>query len=131
MFLNDPSRLAVLDRLGENSLTCFDAVQRSDIDSFTQTIAASWSLNQQLDVGTNPTEVRDLLDRIASHLSAWKLAGAGGGGFLYMVAKDAQHAGAVGPARVGKRSREPPCPFRRDVTFGHWPACDEELNVAA
>ena len=95
MFLNDPSRLAVLDRLGENSLTCFDAVQRSDIDSFTQTIAASWSLNQQLDVGTNPTEVRDLLDRIASHLSAWKLAGAGGGGFLYMVAKDAQHAQLV------------------------------------
>ncbi len=92
MFLNDPSRLNTLDQIGKNSLDCFDAIQRSDVDGFTNTIAKSWSLNKELDSGTNPDEIRQLIDRIEPHLSAWKLAGAGGGGFLYMIAKDVQDA---------------------------------------
>ena len=32
-----------------------------------------------------------MIERIAPHISALKLAGAGGGGFMYLIAKDAQH----------------------------------------
>lgn len=92
MFLNDPVRLSILNRIGENSSECFDAVQRSDIESFSKSVARSWELNQLLDDGTNPPEIAKLLERIQPHLSSCKLSGAGGGGFLYILAKDMQCA---------------------------------------
>ena len=92
MFLNDPARLAVLTKIGANSLECFDAVQRFDMEAFAATVDRSWQLNQSLDSGTNPPEVQLILERIEPHLTAMKLAGAGGGGFVYLVAKDADHA---------------------------------------
>ena len=67
-------------------------MQRSDVDAFSDTIAQSWSLNQQLDVGTNPPQVQELIERISPYLSSFKLAGAGGGGFIYMIAKDVDQA---------------------------------------
>ena len=92
MFLNDPQRLSILAPIGENSAACFDAVQRSDVSAFSRAIARSWTLNQQLDAGTNPPEVQELIARIDPYLSGFKLTGAGGGGFLYMIAKDAEQA---------------------------------------
>ena len=92
MFLNDPKRLSVLGPIGENSIACFDAVQRSDVAAFSQSIARSWALNQQLDVGTNPPAIAELIKRIEPYLSSFKLSGAGGGGFLYMIAKDPEQA---------------------------------------
>ena len=92
MFLNDPKRLSILGPIGENSNACFDAVQRSDVSAFSQSIARSWELNQQLDVGTNPPVVQELMNRISPYLSSFKLSGAGGGGFLYMIAKDVEQA---------------------------------------
>ena len=92
MFLNDPKRLSILGPIAENSNACFDAVQRSDVSAFSQSIARSWDLNQQLDVGTNPPVVQELISRISPYLSSFKLSGAGGGGFLYMIAKDVEQA---------------------------------------
>ncbi|TWU41487.1 D-glycero-alpha-D-manno-heptose 7-phosphate kinase [Novipirellula aureliae] len=92
MFLNDPARLSVLDRIGENSLECFDAAQRSDMSVFNRSIRRSWELNQRLDEGTNPAEVSQLVERVESMCSSLKLSGAGGGGFLYMIARDAESA---------------------------------------
>lgn len=88
MFLNDPACLSILNRIGENSLECFDAVQRSDVESFSISVARSWELNQLLDEGTNPPEIAGLLERVEPYLSSCKLSGAGGGGFLYMIARD-------------------------------------------
>ena len=91
MFLNDPVRLNVLAGIGTNSRYCFDAVQRFDFEDFSESVDRSWQLNQALDCGTNPPEVAQMIERIAPHISALKLAGAGGGGFMYLIAKDAQH----------------------------------------
>ena len=111
MFLNDPERLSILGSIGENSTACFDAVQRSDVAAFSRTIARSWELNKQLDVGTNPPEIQELIERIRPFLSSFKLAGAGGGGFLYMIAKD------VGKAHQLRHELEnnPPNPLARFV----------------
>ena len=92
MFLNAPERLSILASIGENSTACFDAVQRSDVAAFSKTVARSWELNQQLDAGTNPPEIQQLIERIKPYLSSFKLSGAGGGGFLYMIAKDVEQA---------------------------------------
>lgn len=92
MFLNDPVRLNVLAEIGANSRRCFDAVQRFNFEDFAASIDRSWQLNQALDSGTNPPEVAHMIESIAPHVSALKLAGAGGGGFMYLIAKDATHA---------------------------------------
>lgn len=92
MFLNDPARLSVLAKIGVNSLNCFDAVQRLNFEDFTSSVDRSWQLNQALDCGTNPPKVASIIERIQPHVSGLKLAGAGGGGFMYLIAKDAEHA---------------------------------------
>ena len=92
MFLNDPTRLSVLAGIGTNSHRCFDAVQRFDFEDFASSIDLSWQLNQALDSGTNPPQVSSIIERIEPHVSGLKLSGAGGGGFMYLIAKDAAHA---------------------------------------
>lgn len=45
-----------------------------------------------LDSGTNPPAVEDIIRQIKDYTLGYKLPGAGGGGYLYMVAKDPQAA---------------------------------------
>ncbi|MBX3427475.1 MAG: hypothetical protein KF688_17480 [Pirellulales bacterium] len=92
MFLNDQDRLATIDAIGRNSRDCFDAVQRGDLPAYGASIDRSWRLNQALDDGTNPPAVAELVARIAPHAAALKLAGAGGGGFLYILCRTADAA---------------------------------------
>ena len=113
MFLNDPQRLSILAAIGENSSDCFDAVQRSDVKAFSRSIAKSWQLNQQLDVGTNSPEIQTLMQRIEPYLSSFKLSGAGGGGFLYMIAKDVEQAQLL----RRELDNNPPNPLARFVTM--------------
>jgi mevalonate kinase len=48
--------------------------------------------NKLLDTGTNPPEVERIIHRISDYTLGYKLPGAGGGGYLYMLAKDAEAA---------------------------------------
>jgi len=41
-----------------------------------------------LDRGTNPPGVAQIIDLVKDYTLGYKLPGAGGGGYLYMVAKD-------------------------------------------
>jgi galactokinase/mevalonate kinase-like predicted kinase len=88
MFLNSPSHLRILDEIGQNAERCFNAVQRCDRQALEQCVRHSWALNQALDSGTNTPEIGKILDRIAPWMSAGKLLGAGGGGFLLIFAHD-------------------------------------------
>ena len=55
-------------------------------------VGKSWKLNQALDPGTNPEAVEAIIRRIDDYCLGYKLPGAGGGGYLYMVAKDPEAA---------------------------------------
>lgn len=90
MFLNDAERLRILHRIRQNGRICFDAVQRANVSDFNAAVCNSWAMNCALDSGTNPPEVEKVIDSVNSHLSAVKLAGAGGGGFIFFVAKDTE-----------------------------------------
>lgn len=87
MFLNEASRLRQLEAIGKNARACFDAIQREDGDGFCASVRRSWKCNCALDSGTNPAEVDALIDRISPYASAMKLSGAGGGGYLFLVAE--------------------------------------------
>jgi len=58
-------------------------------------VRKTWQQNQMLDSGTNPEEVRKITDLIDDLCLGYKLPGAGGGGYLYMVAKDPDAAARI------------------------------------
>jgi galactokinase/mevalonate kinase-like predicted kinase len=95
LFLNSAERLAVVSEIGHNATFAADALQRNDWPMLCETIRRSWLLNQELDPGTNPPAVQAILDRVKDHLAAAKLLGAGGGGYMLMLAKDEDAAQRV------------------------------------
>jgi galactokinase/mevalonate kinase-like predicted kinase len=113
IFLNSSARLETVHRIARASVFCHDAIQRNDFEGFTEAVRLSWQLNQTLDSGTNPQEAQAILDRAGTDLAAAKLLGAGGGGYLFMIAKDAEAA-----LRIRKRLEdEPPNEGARFVDF--------------
>lgn len=88
IFLNSKERLDTVDAIAQTAFQCHDAVQRGDFDSFIAAVQQSWRLNKQLDAGTNPPEVQQILDAAGDELAAAKLLGAGGGGYLFMIARN-------------------------------------------
>jgi len=88
IFLNSESSLNTVRAIAANADYCHDALHRLDFQSFSESIRRSWDLNRKLDAGTEPEEVKDLLKSIESDCSAVKLLGAGGGGYLFIIACD-------------------------------------------
>jgi galactokinase/mevalonate kinase-like predicted kinase len=113
VFLNSPTHLRILENIGHNAARAFDAVQRADFEDLACAIDTSWELNQQLDDGTNPPSVQGILDSIQDWLRAAKLLGAGGGGYLLMLAKDETAAGRIRQALTAR----PPNAKARFVDF--------------
>jgi galactokinase/mevalonate kinase-like predicted kinase len=54
-----------------------------------------WQLNQVLDPHTTNAPINAILDRARPYIHGAKLAGAGGGGFLMLLARDAEAAYAL------------------------------------
>lgn len=92
MFLNSGPHLAILDEMKAHALNLFEAIQREDFETFGKLVGKSWRLNQALDSGTNPPSVQQIIEQVHDYCLGYKLPGAGGGGFLYMVAKDPEAA---------------------------------------
>jgi len=95
MFLNSGRRLDTLRKIRENVDPAVEAIQRNDMGALGAAIKRSWELNQELDSGTNPPAVQSILAKVEDHLLGAKLLGAGGGGFIFMIAKDPESAQRV------------------------------------
>ena len=92
IFLNSPRHLGIIEEISENAKIAFNAIQTSNYQMLVSSVRESWRLNQLLDRGTNPPEVKKILDSIEDYLDAAKLLGAGGGGYLIMFAKSTDAA---------------------------------------
>ena len=92
MFLNEHDQLRLLRQMRQHALDMFEAVQRQDFRLMGRLVGRSWQQNQLLDGGTNPPEVAALTALVDDLCLGYKLPGAGGGGYLYMVAKDPEAA---------------------------------------
>lgn len=95
MFLNDGSQLRLLEQMKYHALEIADAIQRNDFKSYGLLVAETWKQNMSLDSGTNPPSVQNIISRISDLCYGLKLPGAGGGGFIYMVAKDPEAASRI------------------------------------
>ena len=95
MFLNNGKELRQLRAMKAHAHNMYEAIQRQDFQELGQLIRKTWLQNQLIDSGTNPDSVRRITDLVDDLCLGYKLPGAGGGGYLYMVAKDPEAAARI------------------------------------
>ncbi len=95
MFVNHHQQLLQLREMKAHSVDMYEAIQRQDFRVMGELIRKTWDQNQCIDSGTNPDSVRRITDLIDDLCLGYKLPGAGGGGYLYMVAKDPEAAARI------------------------------------
>lgn len=95
MFLNSSAHLALLKEMKQHALETYRVIQSGDFERYGRMVLNTWEQNKALDSGTNPPEVEHIISMIKDYAYGYKLPGAGGGGYLYMVAKDRQAAARI------------------------------------
>lgn len=98
--------------LAQAADNCWDAILRHDLDSFATAYRASFDAQTAMFPGMiNPTvdgklceqaSVQPYIDKYSSlpDVLAWKLAGAGGGGYLALVVRDAESFASERPEAI-------------------------------
>lgn len=122
LFLNSKEHLDVIQGIGEHARHFYQVLLQHDVEQFAQGLRESWRLNQLLDAGTNVPAVQALIERCGPALAGCKLAGAGGGGFLLMQARDPDAAGWI-------RQHLQTDPLNRRARFVDWTVSQEGLQV--
>lgn len=95
MFLNSSRHLELLREMKLHATDMYDAILRNNFEEAGRLVRKTWKQNQLLDEGTNPPAVQALTRQIDDLCLGYKLPGAGGGGYLYMVAKDPEAAARI------------------------------------
>lgn len=95
MFLNHNGQLQMLREMKAHALDMYETIQRHDFNQLGVLVRKTWIQNQTIDSGTNPAAVKALTDLVDDLCLGYKLPGAGGGGYLYMVAKDPEAAARI------------------------------------
>ena len=95
MFLNHGGELALLREMKEHTMEMYEAIQCNDFRRMGLLMRRTWQQNQTLDNGTNPPAISALTDLVDDLCLGYKLPGAGGGGYLYMIAKDPEAAARI------------------------------------
>lgn len=95
MFLNENAELAQLREMKAHALEMFDAIQRVDFNRMGALVRKTWTQNQLIDSGTNPAAIQAITSLVDDLCLGYKLPGAGGGGYLYMIAKDVEAAARI------------------------------------
>ena len=101
-----PAAIEAVAGLKENAPRMRDALVRGDSDRFTEELDRYMRLKRQIDPGSSPPMFDALAKRWRKDLAAWCFAGAGGGGFMLLVAKDARAAARL-RADIAQRPQHP------------------------
>jgi len=89
------------------------ALQQGDLETFAGCVNRYWRDKKLLDAGSTNEKVDDIIDLIRPHVAAVTLAGAGGGGFMYILAKSPRELKKVRMVL----EKNPPSPASRFYTF--------------
>ncbi|QYK49372.1 MAG: hypothetical protein KF838_05845 [Phycisphaeraceae bacterium] len=85
----DPRMLHAVVALKDGAIAMADAVKAGNQSEITVRLAEYWSLKRAADSGASLPSVESITHTLRDHLAAWELPGAGGGGYLFMIARDA------------------------------------------
>ena len=95
MFLNSGTHLHLLGEMKAHALDLFETIQQGDFETYGKLVGKTWAQNKALDAGTNPPAIEQIISLIHPYALGYKLPGAGGGGYLYIVAKDPEAAARI------------------------------------
>ena len=92
---------------------CAKAVREGDFAGFEAAVNGYWRDKKLLDPGSTNERVEEMIDAVRPLLSAVTLTGAGGGGFMFMVAKSEKAADGI--RRIF--TEKPPSKYSRFYDF--------------
>ena len=95
MFLNHGAQIQMLRDMKHHVSDMYDAIQRDDFNRMGHLIGRTWQQKKGIDPGTNTPAVEAITRLVDDLCLGYKLPGAGGGGYLYMVAKDPDAASRI------------------------------------
>ncbi|MGE9289665.1 MAG: bifunctional fucokinase/fucose-1-phosphate guanylyltransferase [Puniceicoccales bacterium] len=95
MFLNRQEHLRCLEDLAEHALQMYECLQKGNFERMGRLVDRTWALNQRLDSGTCTPVIEKILAPLEDWILGKKLLGAGGGGYLLLLAKDETSAGRI------------------------------------
>ncbi len=105
----EPEAVRIVHALKHGAEAMADAVRRGDFDAFAARLGDYWALKRSFDPAATNPRIDAIADAHRRDLAAWELPGAGGGGFLMLLARDAAAA-----TRIRRRvDRTPPNPLAR------------------
>lgn len=96
-YRRDPGGVAsgLVKALKRDAREGFKALARRDYATFADKVGSYWVHKKALDPGSTNPEVESLIARIEPWTAAVTLCGAGGGGFLFAIAKSAAARGSI------------------------------------
>ena len=99
--------------LRDGAERCYAAISKGDWERFAACVNEYWMLKKAMDPGSTNERVEYIIARISPWTSAVTLAGAGGGGFMFILAKSAEAKRKI----MASLSRRPPVRWARFYDF--------------
>jgi len=86
-YARDPAMVANADALVSNAHDSVAAIEAGDLEHIGKCMSMYWEHKKYMAPGCEPTFVKQMLDAMKPHIFGGSMAGAGGGGFMYVLAK--------------------------------------------
>jgi fucokinase len=97
----DPEMVWIQQEIARLAVAMRDALLDRDLGQFGALLGEHWALNKRMDPGCTNPFIDDLFELMAPYIDGGKLAGAGGGGFAMVIARDREARSALS-ARLGR-----------------------------
>ena len=91
----EPKTLAIIERLKAGAAKMRADLERNDVEAFARGVLDFWECKKAIDPGATNPLIESIIRPITDRLSGYELPGAGGGGFIFMIAKDPDAAASV------------------------------------
>ncbi|XP_069822471.1 L-fucose kinase isoform X2 [Dendropsophus ebraccatus] len=83
-----PDILQNVDDLVNNAELCAESFRKGDLQLLGRCLSTYWQQKKCMAPGCEPLAVRKIMDTLEPHVYGQSLAGAGGGGYLYILTKE-------------------------------------------
>ena len=91
----EKSLMETVSRLKAGAERTRRALDAQNLEAFAEGVAEYWSLKKSIDPGSTTEQIEEMLARVKDRVMVAMLPGAGGGGFVFMIAKSAEDAKAI------------------------------------
>ena len=99
--------------LRDGAERCFKAVKAKNWERFAACVNEYWMLKKAMDPGSTNERIEYIIARMSPWTSAVSIAGAGGGGFMFILAKSAEAKNKI----VASLNRRPPVKWAKFYDF--------------